>query len=95
MPPCLRLATNVRKTFGDETSASDQLLALTTLSTTSLEVSSLYAAALEAQSKGNNEEALKNVSKAVDLDPKFGLGYQAMAILSRNLGRLQDADKYA
>ena len=34
-------------------------------------------------------------NKAVELDPKFGLGYQGMAVMSRNLGRLQDAEKYA
>ena len=32
--------------------------------------------------------------KAVDLDPKFGIGWQLLAGISRNLGRLQDAEKY-
>ena len=33
-------------------------------------------------------------SKAVELDPKFGVGYQWLAVQSRNLGQLQEADKY-
>ena len=30
----------------------------------------------------------------MELDPKFGIGYQALAALSLNLGNLQDAEKY-
>ncbi len=65
------------------------------LSTTSLEVASQYAAAADAQSRGKYDVALASFSKAVELDPKFGLGYQGMAVAARNLGRLQDAEKYA
>jgi len=32
---------------------------------------------------------------AAALDPNFGLGYQGLAIMSRNLGRLQDSQKYS
>ena len=90
-----KLVTSVRKALGDETSDSAQLLAMRTLSTTSLDVAARYAAAMEAQSKGKYEEALQNYSKAVELDPKFGLGYQGLAAMSQNLGRLQDSNKYA
>jgi tetratricopeptide (TPR) repeat protein len=64
------------------------------VSTTSLEVVGHYAAAMESQSKGRYEEARQSFLKALELDPKFGLGYQALAAISRNLGQLQDADKY-
>ena len=90
-----RVAASVRSALGDETSNSNQLLGMRSISTTSLEVASLYAAALEAQSNGKVEEALGNYSKAVQLDPKFGLGYQGLAVMSRNLGRLQESEKYA
>ena len=50
---------------------------------------------VNAQSKGNAEAALASFAKTVELDPKFGLGYQGLAVMSRNLGRLQDAEKYA
>ena len=90
-----RVVASVRSALGDETSNSNQLLGMRSISTTSLEVASLYAAALEAQSMGRVEEALGSYSKAVQLDPEFGLGYQGLAVMSRNLGRLQESQKYA
>jgi serine/threonine protein kinase/tetratricopeptide (TPR) repeat protein len=90
-----RVVTSVRKALGDTTSSSAQLLAMKSLSTTSLEVASHYAAAVEAQSMGKWEDAQARFAKAVELDPTFGLGYQGLAVTSRNLGRLQDAEKYA
>ena len=90
-----RLVTTVRRALGDETSDSAQLLAMKSLSTTSMEVAANYAAALAAQSNGQFEEARQRYQKTVDLEPDFGLGYQGLAIMSRNLGRLQDAQKYS
>ena len=89
-----RLTANIRKVLGDRTSESAQLFAMRSLSTSSLDVVSHYAAAVEAQSKGNFEEAQQNYLKAVELDPKFGLGYQGLAAMSRNLEREDDAQKY-
>ena len=40
------------------------------------------------------EEARQSYSRAVELDPKFGIGYQALAGVSLNLGNQQDAEKY-
>jgi eukaryotic-like serine/threonine-protein kinase len=88
------LVTAVRKALGDETSDSAQLLAMRSLSTTSIEVASHYGAAIEAQSNGTFEDARQSFLKAVQLDPKFGLGYQGLALLSRNVGNSQDAEKY-
>ena len=65
-----------------------------TLSATSLDVIRHYAAAMGAMSNGKFEEALRSYSKAVELDPKFGIGYQGMAVASRGLDRQQDAEKY-
>jgi tetratricopeptide (TPR) repeat protein len=65
------------------------------ISTTSLEVASLYAAGIDAQSRSKFAEARESFLKAVELDPTFGLGYQGLAVMSRNVGRLQDAEKYA
>src|SRR5262249_18097240 len=89
-----KLVTTVRKALGDETSDSAQLLAMRSLSTTSIEVAGHYAAAIEAQSNGKFDEARQSFLKAVELDPNFGLGYQGLALMSRNLGKLQDAAKY-
>ncbi len=90
-----KLASTVRRALGDETSDAGNLLAMKSISTTSLEVASLYAAGIDAQSRSRFEEARQSFLKAVELDPKFGLGYQGLAAMSRNVGRLQDAEKYA
>jgi serine/threonine protein kinase/tetratricopeptide (TPR) repeat protein len=89
-----RLVANVRSALGDETSESEQLLTMRSVSTTSLEVVSHYARAMESQSKGRYEEARQSFLLATALDPNFGLGYQALAVISRNLGALQDANGY-
>jgi serine/threonine protein kinase/tetratricopeptide (TPR) repeat protein len=90
-----KLATTVRKVLGDKTSESAQLFAMKSISTTSLEVVGYYATGVELQSKGKYEEARQAFLKAVELDPKFGMGYQSLAAMSRNVGKLQDSEKYA
>jgi tetratricopeptide (TPR) repeat protein len=84
----------VRRALGDE-SDSARLYEKTSLSTTSLEAVRHYALAQNAASNGKFEEALQLASKAVDIDPGFGVSYQLLAVASRNLGRLQDAEKYS
>ena len=89
-----RLVARVRSALGDETSESEQLLTMRSVSTTSLDVVSHYARAMESQSKGRYEEARQSFLQATALDPSFGLGFQALAVISRNLGALQDANRY-
>jgi eukaryotic-like serine/threonine-protein kinase len=89
-----KLMVSVRKELGDRTSTSDQLFAMRSLTASSLDVVSQYADAVEAQASGNFETAYAHYLKAVELDPEFGLGYQGLAAMSRNLGRLDEADKY-
>jgi len=89
-----KLGTAVRKALGDVTSESAQRFSMETLSAASLEAVHEYAAALDDLSTGQYEDALKHFSKAVDLDPNFGLSYLGMASASHNLSREQDADKY-
>jgi tetratricopeptide (TPR) repeat protein len=89
-----KLVTTIRRALGDETSDSAQLLAMKSLSTTSMAVAGHYAAAVEAQSNGKFEDARLSYQKTVDLDPEFGLGYQGLALMSRNLGKLEDANKH-
>jgi eukaryotic-like serine/threonine-protein kinase len=90
-----KLATTVRKVLGDKTSESAQLFAMKSISTTSLEVVGFYATGVELQSKGKYEEARQAFLKAVELDPKFGMGYQSLAAMSRNVGKLEDSAQYA
>jgi len=89
-----KLVASVRKKLGDDTSESAQLFAMRSLSASSLDVVGQYAAAVEAQAKGRFEDARQSYARAVQLDPMFGLGYQGLAVMSRNLGRPDDAEKY-
>ena len=88
------LTATIRKALGDRTSTSAQLFAMKSLTASSLDVVTHYAAAVEAQSRGKMEDARQSYLKAVALDPTFGLGYQGLAVMSRNLGRMADADTY-
>jgi eukaryotic-like serine/threonine-protein kinase len=94
----LRVATDlalaVRTALGDDTSGSAQRFANERLSATSLEVVREYATAMEALSRSRFEEARQNFSRAVALDPDFGLAYAGLAIASRNLDRHQEAETY-
>jgi tetratricopeptide (TPR) repeat protein len=45
-------------------------------------------------SRAKYEEARQSFSRAIALDPKFGLGYAGLASASRNLDKQQDAEKY-
>jgi tetratricopeptide (TPR) repeat protein/tRNA A-37 threonylcarbamoyl transferase component Bud32 len=89
-----KLGTAIRQALGDATSESAQRLSMESLSAVSLEAVHEYAAGLDAQSAGRFEETLQHVSRAVDLDPNFGMAYTVMAGASRNLGRFQDAERY-
>src|SRR5688572_20856940 len=89
-----RLMTRVRNALGDDESESSQMFAMTSLSATSLDVVRLYAAALEASTNTNFVKARDSLLKAVELDPMFGIGYQSLAVVSRNLGRPQEAEQY-
>jgi eukaryotic-like serine/threonine-protein kinase len=88
-----KLMARVRKVLGDRTSESDQLFAMRSVSASSLEVVSHYAAGMEAQASGKFEEARKELSRAVELDPNFGLGYQGLSAMSATLGRPDEAKK--
>ncbi|HUE90060.1 MAG TPA: protein kinase [Vicinamibacterales bacterium] len=88
------LMATVRRALGDSASDSSQMFAMRSVSAGSLEVVAHYAAAVQAQSNNRFDQALDSYAKAVALDPTFGLGYQGLAAMSRNLGRTEDAEKY-
>ena len=90
-----RLATDVRRALGDQTQEADQLVGLRGISTASLEVVGHYAAAMDSQSRGRYEESQQRLLNALDLDPKFGLAYQALSVNSRNLGQPAESNNYA
>jgi tetratricopeptide (TPR) repeat protein len=89
-----KVATAVRKALGDDTSDAVQMFSMVSLSTTSLEVLRHYAAAREASSNNKFDDARRSYLKAVEVDPNFGVGYQGLAVMSMNMGNLQDAETY-
>jgi serine/threonine protein kinase/tetratricopeptide (TPR) repeat protein len=89
------LATAVREALGEEdSSGTAQRFAQETISTKSLEAVRAYAQGMEALSRSRFDDALKSFRMAVQLDPDFGSAYGAMAIVSRNLDRQQEAEEY-
>ena len=89
-----RLSATVRTALGDQTSESDQMFAMTSLSATSLDVVRHYVAGMEAASNNRQEEARQQFAAALEKDPKFGIAYTSLAASLRNLGRPQEAEKY-
>jgi tetratricopeptide (TPR) repeat protein len=57
-----------------------------------LEAITLYRCALEMSGRGNHESALKNLSIAVVLAPKFALAYCEMGYCYEKLGRFHEAE---
>jgi serine/threonine protein kinase/tetratricopeptide (TPR) repeat protein len=88
------LASEVREALGDDPSDTARRFAQETLSTTSLDVIGAYARGSEAFAARKYDDAIHEFSKAVELDPNFGLAYTGMAAASRNLGRRDEAEKY-
>jgi len=88
-----KLTAKIRKALGDPTSVSDQLFAMETLATVSVDAVHQYAFALDNLYQAKYQDARQAFSKAVELDPKFGLAYAGLSVVSRNLGQLQEADR--
>jgi eukaryotic-like serine/threonine-protein kinase len=89
-----RLMVRVRRALGDQTSESAQMFAMASVSATSLDVVKYWVQGRDAASRNDYDEALQQYSKAVELDPKFGLGYAGLANVSSNRANQKDAEKY-
>ena len=90
-----KLAAPIRKALGDNTPESVQLSAIGGVFTAaSLEAVHLDALGVQQQFEGKFEEALQTYSKATEADPNNGSAYAAMAIITENLGRHKDAERY-
>jgi tetratricopeptide (TPR) repeat protein len=89
-----RLATDIRRELGDNTSDEAQRFAMDTLSATSIEAVHDYAEGMVANSNGEFEKARDKFAEAVKREPTFGMGWTALAMLSFNLDKLQDTEKY-
>ncbi len=89
-----KVGSDIRKALGDATSESAQRLSMESLSAANLEAVHEYAAGLDTLSAGKFADAQAHLSRAVDLDPNFGMAYTIMASAARNQGRFQEAEQY-
>ena len=91
-----KLAAPIRKALGDTTPESVQLAAERgSFTTSNLEAVHQYGIAIELQFAGKTQEALQAFSKLTEMDPNFARAWIGMAGASLNLGRREDAEKYA
>jgi serine/threonine protein kinase/Tfp pilus assembly protein PilF len=91
-----KLAAPIRKALGDTTPESVQVAAEQgSFTTNNLEAVHQYGVGVEQLFAGNTEEALRSYSKAIALDPNFARAYGGMSAAYANLGKTQDAEKYA
>ena len=88
------LVGEIREALGDTTTDTDPIFAQASLSAKSLDVVRYYAAAMEATANARYDDARAALTKAVEIDPKFGAGYLVLAGIERNTGRVQDAKQY-
>jgi serine/threonine protein kinase/tetratricopeptide (TPR) repeat protein len=89
-----QLADKMRRLLGDTTPQSARLQQQETVTSSSLEAAHEYAVAQDLQFSSKWEEALPHYSKAIALDPNMGRAYAGMAVMSANMGRKADAEKY-
>ena len=89
-----KLGSAIRKALGDSTSESEQRLSMESLSAGNVEAVHEYAAGLDLLSAGKFADSQAHLSRAVELDPNFGMAYATMASAARNQGRFQEAEQY-
>src|SRR5215469_9032464 len=91
-----QLAAPIRKELGDTTPESVQVAAEQgSFTTSNLEAVHQYGKGMEQLFAGNTEEAVRSYSNAIALDPNFARAYGSMSAAYANLGKTQDAEKYA
>jgi tetratricopeptide (TPR) repeat protein/predicted Ser/Thr protein kinase len=88
-----KLSTRIRTKLGDTTPESVQMQAAETFTSSSLEAARAYAAAQGLQGEGKWEDAIASYNNAIQLDPGLGRAYAGLAVMYRNLGRRDEAEK--
>jgi tetratricopeptide (TPR) repeat protein len=94
LPLLGKLAAVVRGALGDTTPEAVQLAAAETFSAASVEAAHEYATGQESQQRGDSQGAVLHYTKALQFDPNLGRAYAGLAVVSANLRRREDAQKY-
>ena len=89
-----KVAATVRRSLGDSTPESTQILQNATYSSGSIEATHEYALGKELEYAGKWDDATTHYLRAIQLDPEMGRAYAALGDLNANMGRRQDGEKY-
>lgn len=65
-----------------------------TFTTSSLDAMKAYSRAQELNRLGENDKAIEQYRLAISEDPRFGRAYSGIALVFRNLGQHDEAEKY-
>jgi serine/threonine protein kinase/tetratricopeptide (TPR) repeat protein len=71
-----------------------EALSKETFTAASLEAMKIYAHAQDLVKAGKEDDAIKEYQKALEKDPKMGRAYSGLAIIYRNRGQDEEANKY-
>ena len=89
-----KLVPVLRRALGDRSPEEQLKAAGETFTSSSLTAVHDYGAAQQLQWSGKFEEAAQRYLAATQADPHFGRAYAGVAVMSFNLGRTADSDKY-
>jgi tetratricopeptide (TPR) repeat protein len=88
------LVAELRDDLGRIPAETIQALSLETFSAASPEAMRLYVRAQDLVLEGKEDEAIQEYLKAIETDPNMGRAYAGLALLYRNRGQDEDANKY-
>jgi eukaryotic-like serine/threonine-protein kinase len=89
-----KLASPIREALGDSTPASARLQAAETFTSASLEAAHQYSTGQDLMLMGKYKDAIDAYSHAIQLDSNFGRSYSGLGVAYRNLGQMEEAEKY-
>ncbi|MGB2765028.1 MAG: protein kinase [Candidatus Aminicenantaceae bacterium] len=90
----VRLAARVSSDIGGIETDPTQGILKETFTTSSLKAMKAYVRAQELIAAGKTDEGIEQYRLAIAEDPDFGRAYSGLAIVYRNLGKPQEAEKY-
>jgi len=90
----VELAARLRKVLGDQTSEALRMAATANFAAMPLEAVHAYALAIRFRSNGQTDEAIRNYSQAVELDPSFAQANFGLAMLYRMRNQREQATEY-